>query len=350
MILQIPNRSGRLIPVHHRHLDIHENDIIRILQRGFHLLHRAGTVLGRIRAEFHFLQHIERDLPVQFIIFHEQRMYAFKFGRSAVRFDARILCTGIFLFCLFQNKTERITRSFPFFAVACNFTIQHIYKPLHNRESESGAFDSGNLLPFFPLKEFELFSLEFLAHSDPVVTDTDLIHGRFLFDALFLRNRKKGIKNEGTCSALRQFKRPCNRILTATLRETGLFFSFRIFKEIQPNRCSVRLFRIYFLHNSVRRIFNSFNDAPIVHHEFRHILKFIGPNLITVFHQFLQNIRHHKVFIDLRFYSSGCCPRRIARLFFLCLCTQLTDMIGGTAYTDQTNEKYKHSPAPDLTI
>ena len=199
-------------------------------------------------------------------------MYAFKFGRSAVRFDARILCTGIFLFCLFQNKTERITRSFPFFAVACNFTIQHIYKPLPNRESESGAFDSGNLLPFFPLK------------------------------------------------------------------------------EIQPNRCSVRLFRIYFLHNSVRRIFNSFNDAPIVHHEFRHILKFIGPNLITVFHQFLQNIRHHKVFIDLRFYSSGCCPRRIARLFFLCLCTQLTDMIGGTAYTDQTNEKYKHSPAPDLTI
>ena len=69
---QRPDRAGRFVAVHHRHLHIHQDGVVIALLRPAHHVHRVGAVRGGFHLEASLLQDHLGNLPVQLVVLHQQ--------------------------------------------------------------------------------------------------------------------------------------------------------------------------------------------------------------------------------------------------------------------------------------
>ena len=81
-----PDRPGRLVAVHNRHLYVHQDRVIVALLGCLHHLYRIRAVRGRLHDKPCLLQNLFRNLAVQFVILHKQDSLSAEISLEPCRF------------------------------------------------------------------------------------------------------------------------------------------------------------------------------------------------------------------------------------------------------------------------
>ena len=171
MVRQCPDQFCRLISVHDRHLNIHQNQVVISRFGKSKLFHRLLTVFRCFDLESFFLQDRHGNLPVYRVIFHQQQA-----NLGAVPLFIKALMVGNWFFRIGQLQLHDKLAAFSPLGHDLYSATHHINNGLCNGHAETGSLclaDGRRSLPF-KWKKNAFGKLR--AHPDTAVLDPDFIY------------------------------------------------------------------------------------------------------------------------------------------------------------------------------
>ena len=107
-VLQRTDTPGRLITVHERHLNIHQNKVVITRLRSGYFLYSLHAVFRRVNLEAILPQDFQSDLAVQLLILHQQQTLLLETEGIEVEFTEDAIDQIATMSFLMNEQTENI--------------------------------------------------------------------------------------------------------------------------------------------------------------------------------------------------------------------------------------------------
>ena len=185
-IVQPTYFSCRIVAVHHRHLDVHKDQLIRSVRSFFQHIHTFHTIFCAVYRTAFFLQQLGGDLRIEVVVLGQQDPCA------AQAFLIRRVCFSFRLcFILGRNAagnghSKRGANTDP--ALHFHGAAHQPDQLFHDTHPDAAALHLADGGRTFPFKRFKNVLLKLLRHPDAVIGNRDHRIAPALFFAGLLRN------------------------------------------------------------------------------------------------------------------------------------------------------------------
>ena len=173
---ELPNGLRRLVPIHIRHLDVHENQVIVAGFRLFHHVYADDAVLRVLYHKAGLFQNGDGDFGIQFVVLGKQYAFSLKavFIVALCLFDVAL---GIRLLGDSVRQGDGNTGSSAHLALHFDSSLHQIHQLLHYGHTQPGAVEPGFCAGTLSRKLLKQMGQEILGHTDARILDYRLIHG-----------------------------------------------------------------------------------------------------------------------------------------------------------------------------
>ena len=183
---QVTDRLCRLVAVHFRHLDIHENCVIIILRLLFQRLHTFLAVSGPLCLKAAFLQKRHCDLRVKLVVLSYQNPFPLQHFRKICP-SILFLTLGIRSICQSKRKPYDNLRAGSNLAFHLDRTIHKLRQGFHDGKPQAGSRHLALRTGSFTGKLFKNVRQVLLTHSDACICNLKTVGTpAFFFAGLFL--------------------------------------------------------------------------------------------------------------------------------------------------------------------
>ena len=170
--------AGGGVAVHHRHLDIHQDQLNFSGAAGGHPVNGLLPIGGGYHREALGGQQLLGNLPVQGVVLYQQQGAVFRAEGTA----AGELLPGFRMGSQREGQLDSEGGALPRCGGERNLSAHGIYQPLDNAKTQSGALNAGDGGGLRPLKAVKGLGDKILCHADAVVLDgEDKAGGGFCF-------------------------------------------------------------------------------------------------------------------------------------------------------------------------